>query len=77
MTTYPQFVKRRNRDSSIDSICTKCFLTIASVTTSEDDLAAREEKHICDPYEVLGRMHADSQNRTYGDRRQHANLQAN
>jgi len=66
MTTFPQFVRRQNRDSSIDSICTKCFLTIASVTTSEKDLAAHEEKHICDPYGEFVRMHAGSQNRTYG-----------
>jgi hypothetical protein len=77
MTTFPQFVRRRNRDSSIDSICTKCFLTIASVTTNEDDLAAHEEKHICDPYEGFSRMHADSQNRTNGATRQHTDLQAN
>ena len=77
MTTFPPFVRRRNRDSSIDSICTKCFQTIASVTTTEDGLDAHEENHLCAPYEQLVRIHADSQNRTYGATRQHADLQSN
>jgi hypothetical protein len=77
MTTVPQFARRRNRDSSIDSICTKCFLTIASVTTSEEDLAAYEKKHICEDYGELGRVHADSPNRTNGLSRQHTSLATN
>jgi hypothetical protein len=48
MATYPKFARRRNRDSSIDSICTLCFQTIASADR-EEDLVHREEVHICDP----------------------------
>lgn len=49
MATYPKFARRRNQDSSIDSICTQCFQTIASAD-NEGDLLQHEEKHICDPY---------------------------
>ena len=49
VTIFPTFVRRRNRDSSVDSICTRCFQTIASVD-SDEELATHEEKHICDPY---------------------------
>jgi hypothetical protein len=48
MATYPKFARRRNRDSSIDSICTQCFQTIASADR-EEDLLHHEESHICDP----------------------------
>ena len=43
-----QFVRRRNPDTSIDSICTRCVQTIASAAC-EAELATREQKHICDP----------------------------
>ena len=48
MTYIIPFTRRWNRDSSIDSICTKCFRTIAS-SNSEDELADRENKHVCHP----------------------------
>ncbi len=40
------FPRRRNQDGSIDSICTKCFRTIAS-RTSEAHLAEEEKRHSC------------------------------
>jgi hypothetical protein len=48
MTTFVSFARRQNHDSSIDSICTKCYQTIAS-SDNADELAAREENHQCDP----------------------------
>jgi hypothetical protein len=74
MTTIPPFARRRNKDSSIDSICTKCFQTIASLAC-EDDLAAHEQKHICDPLGEFVSWRAYSPNRTDGVGRQPANLQ--
>jgi hypothetical protein len=42
------FVRRVNEDSTIDSICTKCFQTVAS---GEDvfDLSRAEQAHTCEP----------------------------
>ncbi|HTB97115.1 MAG TPA: hypothetical protein VK716_08920 [Terracidiphilus sp.] len=45
----PNFPHRHNADGSHDSICTKCFQTVASVR-DEATLAEREKKHQCDPY---------------------------
>ena len=42
------FPHRHNRDGSHDSICTKCFLTIASVR-EESELVQFEIDHVCDP----------------------------
>ena len=50
MVTVPPFAKRRNNiTESIDSICTKCFKTIAT-ESSEVELVAHETRHLCDPY---------------------------
>jgi hypothetical protein len=48
MTTFVSFARRKNRDSSIDSICTKCYQTIAS-TSMAHDLEPMEQSHRCDP----------------------------
>jgi len=48
MTTFPKFAKRRNWNSSFDSICIRCYQTIATAN-SEEELAAHEQKHTCDP----------------------------
>jgi hypothetical protein len=48
MTTFISFARRRNPDSTIDSICTRCYQTIAS-GDSEASLATAEEGHSCDP----------------------------
>jgi len=47
MTTFISFARRRNHDSSIDSICTKCYQTIASADNM-NELDSAEEKHLCD-----------------------------
>jgi hypothetical protein len=42
------FVHRENEDSTIDSICTNCFQTVAS-GYSEPDIIRAEEAHACVP----------------------------
>jgi hypothetical protein len=74
MTTIPPFARRRNKDSSIDSICTSCFQTIASLPC-EDDLAAQEQKHSCDPLGEFVNWRAYYPNRTDGVRRRPASPQ--
>ena len=44
----PSFPHRRNGDSSFDSICLKCLLTIATART-EVELARYEKYHVCNP----------------------------
>jgi len=75
MTAFPPFARRPNKDCSIDSICTKCFLTIASAG-SEEELVAHEEEHICDPYGEFSGAIYDSDMRTHGIRHPHPNVQA-
>ena len=62
MATFPPFVRRHNRDSTIDSICTKCFQTIASALC-EDDLAAPEQTHVCVPLDEFVSWRADPPSR--------------
>jgi len=47
MTSFISFARRQNHDSTIDSICTKCYQTIAS-GQSDSSLASAEENHRCD-----------------------------
>jgi hypothetical protein len=75
MTTFPTFARRRNNNSSIDSICTKCFLTIASAGSGEE-LVAHEEKHVCDPFGEFSGAFYDSDMRTHGVRHPQPNIQA-
>jgi hypothetical protein len=65
MTNFPRFAKRRNINSSIDSICTKCFATAASASF-EEELAAQEEKHVCDPYGEFNGMWFNPESRAHG-----------
>lgn len=48
-TAFPSFIKRRYINSSIDSICTMCLLTIGSAR-SEEELVSFENRHVCDLY---------------------------
>jgi hypothetical protein len=73
MVSFPPFARRRNIDSSIDSICTKCFLTIASAG-SDEELVGHEEKHVCDPHGAFGDMYFNPDKRAHGVRRPQANL---
>jgi len=43
----PLFHRRKNRDGSVDSICTTCYATVASAPTSAE-LLAHDERHVCD-----------------------------
>ena len=44
----PTFPHRHNKDGVIDSICSECLLTVASVRV-ERELAQHEEAHVCNP----------------------------
>jgi hypothetical protein len=43
------FARRSNADGTRDSICKKCFATIAT-SREESELAQAEQTHACDPY---------------------------
>ncbi len=43
-----KYAHRINEDGSLDSICPRCFITIAN-STWEADLERMETAHICDP----------------------------
>jgi hypothetical protein len=48
MTSFVSFARRQNHDATTDSICTRCYQTIAS-SENASDLAVYEEAHLCDP----------------------------
>jgi hypothetical protein len=48
MTSVISFARRRNQDLTVDSICTKCYQTIAS-EEDETKLASAEQGHTCNP----------------------------
>lgn len=57
------FARRRNRDSSIDSIRTGCYQTVASSQREKErerELAVAEEVHVCNPNRAYASQHADS-----------------
>jgi hypothetical protein len=64
MTAFPKFAKRRNSNRSIDSICTKCFLTVASAS-SDEELVAHEERHVCDPFGAFSHRYANCEMLTH------------
>ena len=39
------------KDGSVDSICPRCFATVASAAC-ETDLVLKEQQHVCDPFLV-------------------------
>jgi hypothetical protein len=47
------FSHRFNQDGSIDSICRRCFATVATVK-SESELKRPEKDHVCDGW-TLGK----------------------
>jgi len=47
MTSFISFARRQNRDRSVDSICTRCYQTIAN-SQKVADLSCEELLHICD-----------------------------
>jgi len=48
MIDLPQFPHRHNVDGTYDSICVRCFVTIAHVSI-EAELTEFEASHTCDP----------------------------
>jgi hypothetical protein len=48
---FPDFAHRFNPNTTTDSICRKCFLTVAS-SPWEADLEPSERNHVCDPVRV-------------------------
>jgi hypothetical protein len=55
-TPRPAFPHRHNRDGSYDSICVKCFATIATERI-EEMLAESEQKHVCRSNPMLDTKH--------------------
>ncbi len=45
-----QYAHRRNYDGTVDSICKRCYLTVARAYR-EMDLTQLEVRHICQPVE--------------------------
>jgi len=60
MTTFISFARRPNHDASIDSICTRCYQTIASAD-SPGDLEVHERTHQCDPNGEFSLQHMNLQ----------------
>jgi len=54
------FVHRRNLDSSYDSICTRCYVTVAKADI-ETDLLKPEDAHICSGFELGGILRPNDQ----------------
>jgi len=51
MTTFVSFSRRQNDDSTIDSICTRCYQTVASGDRSTElGLVSAEQNHVCNPH---------------------------
>ena len=48
MTTFISFVRRHNADSTVDSICTRCYQTIGH-DEMETALTEAEQSHFCSP----------------------------
>jgi hypothetical protein len=47
----PNFVHRENDDSTFDSFCRSCFVTVAKGRL-EAELQGKERDHICDPWDL-------------------------
>ena len=58
MTSFVSFARRQNHDSSIDSICTRCYQTIASAE-SANGLTNAEQSHQCNPNGEFNRERED------------------
>lgn len=46
-----QYPHRQNPDGSIDSICPRCYITVASAS-EEADLRRTEAAHVCDAWRI-------------------------
>ena len=53
MQPTPRFPRRRRLDGSYASICPRCYVTVGSADTADDQaLTLAEQNHVCDP-EIL------------------------
>lgn len=50
--SIPNFIHRKNCDSTFDSFCRSCFVTVAT-TKSETELEGGERGHVCNPWDLL------------------------
>jgi hypothetical protein len=64
MTSYIAFARRIKQDSTIDSICTKCY-QIAASAENEQELLILEKDHVCDPNLASSAKHSDSMQGTF------------
>jgi|HubBroStandDraft_2_1064218.scaffolds.fasta_scaffold378028_2 hypothetical protein len=55
------FAHRTNANGTTDSICLKCFLTVASGKTG-DDLGESEKTHNCGGFDLAYSLHPESFN---------------
>src|ERR1700735_1914967 len=59
MTSLVTIVRRKNEDSTFDSICKRCYQTIAR-EQDEADLLSAEQAHTCDPNGEFSQRRIDS-----------------
>ena len=52
MVSNEPFFHRRSKDGAIDSICTRCYVTVGTAR-NESELPEIEHNHTCDPYWLL------------------------
>jgi hypothetical protein len=52
MVSNESFFHRSNKDGTIDSICTRCYVTVGTAH-NESELSEIEYNHTCDPYWLL------------------------
>jgi hypothetical protein len=52
MTSLISFARKYNADKTFDSVCTRCYQTIAC-SWNLDHLECAEESHVCDAYSAL------------------------
>jgi hypothetical protein len=60
--THIAFPHRRNSDGTIDSICKRCFVTIATEAT-DAELEGAERAHICQGFDAVWMNHRTDQER--------------
>ncbi len=52
MTSFISFARKRKEDSTFDSICTRCYETVAK-GTSEAGVYEAEQAHFCESAERI------------------------
>jgi hypothetical protein len=52
MDPIEPFFRQTKKDGAIDSICTRCYMTVGTAR-HESELPEIEHSHTCDPYWLL------------------------